>query len=133
LRLLVIVEQSCAGIGDSGPGSLSRELTDDVAGHAHIVGVSEIVLQPLQPFDKSFYLGHNEEALEQLDRVSEFFGGDAQLVPLTGTLLAKPFAAPAQLSPASIEQARRQLADRNRQHRRRRPYFTAPAMGFEPM
>src|SRR5271155_4490343 len=131
--LLVPFEHPRAGAGDGPAAGSAAKLGQNVMCDAHVVGGAEIVLQALQMLYELLQIILVEQAPEKLHRIAEFLGGDAQFVALRRRQSPEPFAALAHLAPASIEQARGQLADWRTQQRGRLGRPVAPPARLEPV
>src|SRR5260370_6508259 len=79
---------------------------------AHVIGVSEVVLQPFEPLREFLQVLLIEQTFEKLDSIAQLLAGNPQFVPLSRVQPAEMLAALPHLSPASVEQQRRHLADR---------------------
>jgi hypothetical protein len=95
-----------AGIG------LSKQFDHKIVRYTDIVRVAEVILQSFQLADKLPQIVLVEQAAEKFARIAELFGGDSQLVALTGRQPVKPPAALAYPTSAPIEYARGDLVDR---------------------
>src|SRR5882672_4703753 len=90
---------------------LSEQIRRKIVRDTDVVCVAEIVLQPFQSSHKFARDIRIEQATEKFHRITKLLGRDPQLVPLPRRQPAKPFTAPPYLSPAPIEEERRDLSD----------------------
>src|SRR5690242_17325850 len=71
--------------------------------NAHVVGVAEIVLQPLKFFCIGLQSSLGEEVAEHFDRIAELFRSDPELVPLARIETAETLAALSYLAAPPVE------------------------------
>src|SRR5205085_6219220 len=106
--MLVPVQHPLSGLGDRAvAGAGACQPGEDVVPDADVVGLAEIILQPLQSLDEALDRPALIEAGEQLRTVAQLLQRDAQAVALLGRLAGETLAALSRDPPPVLEEARR--------------------------